>query len=111
MRVVQRDLNPSLEQVNFPDNIVEERHDFNSAELITFKFQKSACCEELSALWRQLRRHKHELIIVNSLCLVVRLRQVVFQQVPQLLKVLLLQDFRGLILQEARASLLPHSEE
>jgi hypothetical protein len=51
-RVVQTDLNACLEQVDFPDYIVEERHDLHSTEFIPFKFEESTCGEELTALWR-----------------------------------------------------------
>lgn len=51
-RVVKRDLDACLEQVDFPDDVVEEGDDFDATKLVTFKLQESARAKELAALRR-----------------------------------------------------------
>jgi hypothetical protein len=78
IRVVQRNLNSCLKQIHLSDDIVEERHDFDAAKLVTFKFKEGAGGEKLAAFWGQLGGDKHKLIVVDSLCAIVWLGKMVF---------------------------------
>ena len=54
---------------------MEERYDFDTTKLISFEFEECAGAKELAALRRQAARDEYELIIVDALCAIVRLRQ------------------------------------
>ena len=73
-RVVQWNLDARLEQINLTHDVVEERYDLDSAELITLKLQEGRRGEELAAFWGQALRDEDELVVVDALCSVVGLR-------------------------------------
>ena len=52
----------------------------------------------------------HELVVVDSLGAIVRLGQMLLQQVPEVLEIFFLKDLCRLILQEAGSRLLAHFE-
>jgi hypothetical protein len=58
---------------------VEKWDNFYAAEFITLKFEERAGGKELAALARQQRRHEDELVVVNALGAVVRLREMVLE--------------------------------
>eukprot|EP00352_Strombidinopsis_acuminata_P004334 CAMPEP_0176395408 /NCGR_PEP_ID=MMETSP0126-20121128/43387_1 /TAXON_ID=141414 ORGANISM="Strombidinopsis acuminatum, Strain SPMC142" /NCGR_SAMPLE_ID=MMETSP0126 /ASSEMBLY_ACC=CAM_ASM_000229 /LENGTH=55 /DNA_ID=CAMNT_0017768273 /DNA_START=844 /DNA_END=1011 /DNA_ORIENTATION=+ len=52
-RIIQRNLNTSLEEINFSDHIVEEGYDFDAAEFVSFELEEGRTAEELATLGRQ----------------------------------------------------------
>ena len=104
--IVERNLNSGLEKVNFSHNVMKKWHNFDSAILIALELEESWCGEKLLAFARKSGGHVDELIIVDSLSSIVWLRHILFQQVPEFLKVLLFQDLTGLILKESSPCLL-----
>jgi len=100
-----------LEKVDFADNIVEEGNDLDATEFVSFKFEEGARSEELAALCWQQCGNVHKLVVVYALVLVIRLREVVFQQMPQLLEVFLFEHLCCLVLQKSGSGLLSHPEE
>ena len=89
---------------------MEERYDLDSAELITLKLQEGRRGEELAAFRGQTLRDEHELVVVDAFSTVVRLRQVLFEQVPEVFQVFLLEDLACFVLQKACTSLLSDFE-
>ena len=89
---------------------MEERYDLDSAELITLKLQEGRRGEELAAFRRQTLRNEDELIVVDALCTVVWLRQMLLEQVPEVFQVFLLEDLTCFVLQKACTSLLSDFE-
>lgn len=67
---------------------MEKRHNLDPSEFVPFKLEERRRREKLAALRRQLRRHEHELIVVDALGAIVGLRQVLLEQVPEALEVL-----------------------
>ena len=106
--IVQGYLNARLEQVHLAHDVVEEWDDLNAAVLIALKLQERRRREELLALGRQLRRHVYELVVVDTLRAVLRMRYVFLQQEPEALEILSFEHFARLVLQEARSRLLSH---
>jgi hypothetical protein len=96
--IIEGDLDSSLEQIDLPDHIVEEGDDLDAAILVSFELEKSGGGEELLALARQSGGDIDELVVVDPLGLVIGLRDVLLQQVPQILQVFLLQHLTRLIL-------------
>lgn len=52
--IIQADLDPRLEEVHLPDDVMEKWCDLDSAVFIALKFQEGACSEKLLAFLRQL---------------------------------------------------------
>ena len=77
--IVERYLDPCLEQIYLSDNIMEERHNFDSTILVALEFEESRCCEKLLAFSWQSCRNIDELIIVDSLCAIVWLRDILLE--------------------------------
>ena len=89
---------------------MEEGNDLDPPKLVAFKFKEGTCCKELATLWWQKCRDVHKLIVVYAFCPIIWLTQVLLEKVPQVFEIFLLEDFGGLVLEEASASFLAHLE-
>lgn len=89
---------------------MEKWNYLNSSVLISFKLEECGAREELSALGGEHAGHVHELIVVDALGAVLGQRDVLFQQVPKLLQVLLVKHLGCFVLEKTSARFLPHAE-
>ena len=81
-----------------------------SSILISLELEESGACEELSALGCKHARHVHKLIVVDALGAVLRQRNVLLQQIPQLFQILLVEHLRCFILEKSGARFLADAE-
>jgi hypothetical protein len=61
---------------------MEEGDNLNTTELIALELEERAGAEKLATLGRKTRGHEHKLVVVDTFSSVIRLRQMLFQQIP-----------------------------
>ena len=63
-----------MEEIDLTHDVVEEGYDLDTTEFITLKLQEGRRGEELAAFRGQALRDEDELVVVDALCTIVRLR-------------------------------------
>lgn len=89
---------------------MKEGNNLDSSILIPLELEESGTREELSAFGCKHSRHIHELVVVDALSAVLGKRDVLFQQIPELFQILLVEHLRCLVLKETSARFLAYTE-